>query len=103
MAKNFNANKMSESRVGRILVALLLATICGVTIIAGHTNSFRPNSLSVDSSANGNNVTILPKLNRAKRVAIYNGQGVIKVCHKIKSRHQFRVYKRLDLFSLSPV
>lgn len=71
--------KISNVRMHRSGVCILLVAICGISMIVGHTDrNFQPrsavanqSSIITDSSA--------PKLNRAKRVAIYNGQGVVKV------------------------
>ncbi|KAH8359128.1 hypothetical protein KR093_004494 [Drosophila rubida] len=72
----------------KIQVVLLLTVVFGITLIAAHTNSFRPNALSGVKSDNVSQIPILPKLHRAKRVAIYNGQGVVKfvasVAHPVK-------------------
>ncbi|XP_034112294.1 uncharacterized protein LOC132786268 [Drosophila nasuta] len=69
-------------------VVLLLAVVFGISLIAANTNRFVPNTLSTVRSDNVSHVPILPKLNRAKRVAIYNGQGVVKfvagVAHPVK-------------------
>ncbi|EDV92521.1 uncharacterized protein LOC6564106 [Drosophila grimshawi] len=76
----------------RILFVLLLAIICGTTIVAAH--SFTPNFSPVGSPGNGTRnkipfaIETPVKLSRAKRVAIFNGQGVVKfvpsIAHPVK-------------------
>lgn len=70
---------MSLSQEQRILSVLLLLAIGGLA--AAHTSSFEPGFGSdlTSGSANLSQISPSAKLSRAKRVAIYNGQGVVKV------------------------
>ncbi|XP_032584047.1 uncharacterized protein LOC6574096 [Drosophila mojavensis] len=79
---------MSLSQEQRILSVLLLLAIGGLA--AAHTSSFEPGFGSdlTSGSANLSQISPSAKLSRAKRVAIYNGQGVVKfvvsIAHPVK-------------------
>ncbi|XP_030572166.1 uncharacterized protein LOC115770870 [Drosophila novamexicana] len=85
---------MSPNQDQRILNVLLLAIICGTAIVAAHTNSIKPSFITDGSQGNVSGVPIPSRANppakliRAKRVAIFNGQGVVKfvsgVAHPVK-------------------
>lgn len=61
------------------ILILFLLCIWGVANVDSHIDrSFQPNSplAANESEAISNS----PKLSRTRRLAIYNGQGVVKVC-----------------------
>lgn len=75
-AKNIN-DRMNRSQVNMLLLFLL--TTLGIANVVSHIDrSFQPRTAAANESEA---LTGSPRLSRARRVAIYNGQGVVKVCY----------------------
>lgn len=68
---------MKRSQVNMLLL-FLLATLGIANVVSHIDRSFQPRTAAANESEA---LTGSPRLSRARRVAIYNGQGVVKVCH----------------------
>lgn len=69
---------MDRSQLNMLLLFLL--SILGIANVVSHIDrSFQPSSPAAANESEA--ISGSPKLSRTRRLAIYNGQGVVKVCY----------------------